>query len=224
MLDRLPNELFWVVTKQLADGDLKNLCEVSKYLHELTIPRLYESVTLFITERAVSRRRTCFLPSAYLKHTKHICFKAPIHDLLGNRCPHHEFPNLKAVMRFRLTKKPAAYKDYSETDMSFEFTSPLGFFLSSLTEHNLRTFKWELGICMPDDALGHNSDLIQNQRKIEHISLVTDGRCPAHLPMPVVRLGEFKAIRSLSWKGLSRTDDLSHSVTASKQTPMESKI
>ena len=60
---------------------------------------------------------------------------------------------------------------------------------------------------MPDDALGHNSDLIQNQRKIEHISLVTDGRCPAHLPMPVVRLGEFKAIRSLSWKGLSRTDD-----------------
>lgn len=52
-----------------------------------------------------------------------------------------------------------------------------------------------------------NSDLINNQRRIEHISLITCGSRGSHLPIPDVLLGEFKTIRSLSWKGLSRTDD-----------------
>lgn len=54
----------------------------------------------------------------------------------------------------------------------------------------------------------YNSELIKNQRKIEALSVVTDDTCATSQWMQyLVLLGGFKAIRSLSWKGLKRVED-----------------
>lgn len=65
--------------------------------------------------------------------------------------------------------------------------------------------RWELESCIPDDMVDHYRDLIENQRNIDHISLVTDDICGASFTMPAVLLRESKAIRSLRWKGLRST-------------------
>lgn len=94
---------------QLADGDLMRLCEVSKYLHEVTIPRLYESVTLFVTEPRL-RSTPCF-PVAHLKHTKHVCLKDDLHrhEYNGDWClyHYHKLRKTEDSFRFALSKERA---------------------------------------------------------------------------------------------------------------------
>ena len=63
--------------------------------------------------------------------------------------------------------------------------------------------RWDLGTCVPEDLL-YSSDLTERQKKIESVSLTTDGSCGkdyrAHY---FVNLKEFKDIRSLSWRGIN---------------------
>ena len=89
---------------QLTESaDLKHLAEVSKYMHNVTIPRLYESVALTITE--VSLPTLVFLiknvPFAHWRHTKHLWIKAPFHRITEKRCPHHANPQFGGEAAFR---------------------------------------------------------------------------------------------------------------------------
>lgn len=68
------------------------MCEVLKHLHEVTIPKLYESVTLFTTELSLERLASLIesVPSVPLRYTRHFRIKVPFHERREKRCPHHE--------------------------------------------------------------------------------------------------------------------------------------
>ena len=54
----------------------------------------------------------------------------------------------------------------------------------------------------------YSTELLKDQRKIETLSLVTDGACvTSQWTRHLVVLGGFKAVQSLSWKGLKRMED-----------------
>jgi hypothetical protein len=72
---------------------LKNLCEVSKYISEVAIPHLYESITLNTGEGSLKdlKWRLDRLPFDKVeKYTRHIWIKAPFHKVLRKRCLHHD--------------------------------------------------------------------------------------------------------------------------------------
>ena len=89
---------------QLTESaDLKHLAEVSKYMHNVTIPRLYESVALTIREASIPTLvfRTKNVPFAHWRHTKHLWIKAPFHGFTEKRCPHHDNPKFSDEAAFR---------------------------------------------------------------------------------------------------------------------------
>jgi hypothetical protein len=74
-------------------ADLKNLCEVSKYISKVAIPHLYESITLNTGEGSLKglKWRLDRLPFKKVeKYTRHIWFKAPFHKVLRDRCVHND--------------------------------------------------------------------------------------------------------------------------------------
>jgi hypothetical protein len=100
-LSGLPHEILRFIIKQVRLPsliDLKNLCEVSKILYVITLPFLYEGITIecydgFIPghsdTRRFSRSTVQFNSSRGLDFVKDLHLVSKFHDRLRNRCYHH---------------------------------------------------------------------------------------------------------------------------------------
>ncbi|QSS64918.1 hypothetical protein I7I51_01993 [Histoplasma capsulatum] len=88
----------------------------------------------------------------------------------------------------------------------FDMMSALMFY--KFPDDQLRTFRWELGTCVPEDMLWGGQSPLRNQRQIESVTLVTDGGCGASIfTQYFVDLARLEGLRSLEWRGLQRYDD-----------------
>jgi len=75
-----------------TQSDLKSLCEVSKHIAEVAIPRLYESITLHVDDSLDLDNLTYKInlcSNDNIKFTKNIFLKAPLNNNLRKRCPHY---------------------------------------------------------------------------------------------------------------------------------------
>ncbi|RDH21255.1 hypothetical protein M747DRAFT_223860, partial [Aspergillus niger ATCC 13496] len=73
-------------------------------------------------------------------------------------------------------------------------------------DDQLRSFRWNLGQCIPDITLSSNEfSLLRKQRKIESLIIHTDIYCDHGVGS--VDLVQFPDLRSLSWKGLNKYSD-----------------
>ncbi|KAI9784369.1 MAG: hypothetical protein M1816_000893 [Peltula sp. TS41687] len=99
MLDTLPMEIVETIVDLFTDKrDLKNMCEVSKRLYEITVPKLYETIIIQTEDELYLERlnvepllRTCSNPLNCLQFVKNIRITAPFHRNLRNRCLHDRF-------------------------------------------------------------------------------------------------------------------------------------
>ena len=67
--------------------------------------------------------------------------------------------------------------------------------------------RWDLGACIPNGLL-HRNGLTLRQKKIETVSLATDGSCGTFLTNRYsIDLGKLKALRSLTWKGINKSNN-----------------
>jgi len=58
-------------------------------------------------------------------------------------------------------------------------------------------------MCFPSNAFGRRGVLSKRQKRLENISLITDGSCRADT-QGLIHLTEFKHLKSLSWLGLNK--------------------
>ncbi|PWY74592.1 hypothetical protein BO94DRAFT_524537 [Aspergillus sclerotioniger CBS 115572] len=77
-----------------------------------------------------------------------------------------------------------------------------------LPDNQLRSFRWEVGTCIPEAIFCGNNSFLGNQRQIQSITLITDGECAASQnAQHLVNFVQFRELQSLDWKGLSRYYD-----------------
>jgi hypothetical protein len=71
-------------------ADLKSLSEVSKRMYDVSVPYLYESITISMDELFMTKLRGNVGPMyfGHFKHMRDLCFKAPFHKKLQHRRPH----------------------------------------------------------------------------------------------------------------------------------------
>jgi uncharacterized protein with HEPN domain len=75
--------------------DLKNLCEVSKHISGVTMPQLYELITLNAADdKNLEDLKSTIekVPFKHMEDTRHIIIKSPFRVNLRARCLHHERP------------------------------------------------------------------------------------------------------------------------------------
>lgn len=64
-----------------------------------------------------------------------------------------------------------------------------------------------MGCCVPNEILDYLGKYwLKRQKRIQSVSLITDGRCPTFSYVEYVDLNLFIDMQSLSWKGLNRGD------------------
>ncbi|GKZ48145.1 hypothetical protein AbraIFM66951_011901 [Aspergillus brasiliensis] len=206
MLDTLPLELLNMMLSNITSHrDLKQVCEVCTRLRDCAIPYLYRSVVLSAPEMSLKKLATVVrsIPRRYVKHIRELELKIPIHQAICSRCVHHdnhsvdEDESVVAVVGDEDTNGEACpFVNLMQALNNLQFL-----------DDQLRTFRWNLGMCLPNKLLnGDELSFLRKQKKIESLTLVTDAYCVDSVGS--VRLAQFPDLRSLSWKGLSRYSDL----------------
>ncbi|KAN0095953.1 hypothetical protein V8E51_014758 [Hyaloscypha variabilis] len=185
-----------IVYKVADQADLKILCEVSKSVSDVAMPRLYESIILQAGDDDnldYLKGRLETMPQHKLHYTKHVRIKSPLRAHLGRRCLPHPGTDYESLQ-----------KDLDpDDDPFFELEFILDGFLHHLKEDELLSFSWDVGMCFPSNAFGTRGVLFKKQKRLENISLITDGSCRADTP-GLIHLTEFKHLKSLSWLGLNK--------------------
>ncbi|KAF2174564.1 hypothetical protein K469DRAFT_756695 [Zopfia rhizophila CBS 207.26] len=214
MLGELPAELLVeIVRKVIKKADISRLCRVSKRLYQISLPLLYESITLSATELSLTGLISTAekLPLKHLEYTRDICITAPFRKRLWNRCLHHDNPRLsdRAVLhRVDNYIEDDEDDEFPDRDPFFHAVTILDMLFFGLAENKLRSFSWDLGTCIPGDLLWSVDSLLKQQTRIETISIITDGACGTNFETQYfVDLTPLTNLQSLSWKGLQRFDD-----------------
>ncbi|KAL3471611.1 hypothetical protein BJX99DRAFT_250323 [Aspergillus californicus] len=185
MLASLPEELLNIVISHITSRkDLKRICEVCTRVHDIAVPHLYRSLVLSAPELSLHGlvAKLHAIPSEYLKYTQGFGFSIPIHERVESRCP--------AGDELAESLENDGDIDY-ERDIDHESTD-----------------KVEVGTCIPEAFFCGHGSFLRNQGCIQSIILITDGRCDANNnAQDFVDLVQFRELRSLDWKGLSRYTD-----------------
>ncbi|KAJ5573848.1 uncharacterized protein N7459_008275 [Penicillium hispanicum] len=220
MLATLPSELLDLIIGQIASRrDLKRLCEVCTRLYDLTIPHLYRSLILCAPEFSLEHLVTdlATIPLKHLKYAEELGFSVPIHNRVESRCVHHCGNDLfDEVFQDEFTG-PLANDDNMDLGDTYESTDkdlmvgPL-FDLSRaldplrLSDDQLRSFRWEVGTCVPKALFHGNRSFLGNQRRLQSITIITDGECGANKNYSA-NLVQFRELLSLDWRGLNQFHD-----------------
>ncbi|OJJ77907.1 hypothetical protein ASPBRDRAFT_251915 [Aspergillus brasiliensis CBS 101740] len=216
MLDKLPTEVLCIVLEYLDRQGLNNLCRVSKDLYAITVPLLYESVTLTsgkfemgkIWSHAGALLQAPISPVDLLVYVRDIEIRE--HD----NYPRHQCFH---IVRARGSSSESDYYQssndekvpYSRDEIGSEgiryLTSALLNAFARFAPDKLQRFCWNVGTCVPIEILGRSGFLVQNQRKLEAICLRTGHTCD--IGDDQISLSEFTSLKSISWSGL---DHASH--------------
>ncbi|PYI05844.1 hypothetical protein BO78DRAFT_461606 [Aspergillus sclerotiicarbonarius CBS 121057] len=200
MLTKLPSEILDIVIGLIPNcRDLKRLCEVCTRLYDIAIPHLYQSLILSAPEISLEDLR------------------------VEARCVHHGVNG--HFIDDAVQDGPAEFLTYDENeeyeimggedegmekDHIVDPLSDLSYALGSLRfpDDQLRSFRWEVGTCIPEAIFCGNNSFLRNQGQIQSITLITSGECGANQDAQyLVDLVPFRELRSLDWKGLNRYND-----------------
>ncbi|KAH8812176.1 hypothetical protein F5884DRAFT_750497 [Xylogone sp. PMI_703] len=189
MLDHLPQDVLHIIIEQLPNvTDIKHLSEVSKGLHDATLPLLYASLTLRVSESHTDKldikSLQLALDKGHLKHTRHLEITSPFHSQLDKRCIHN--------CNWRLS-----HNVFIESDNRVKVDK---------VEKSLIAL---VGICIPESMMGPSGYFPVRQPNIETLHLVTDGSCPLIYKTGVkLAVSSFPKLKRLSWAGFCIKDEI----------------
>ncbi|KAJ5194676.1 uncharacterized protein N7498_008114 [Penicillium cinerascens] len=159
------------------------------------------------------------LPWKYLKYTQELGFSVPIHERVESRCVHHggneRFSDeaVQGGLAEFLTDDENMDEDTDQGMNKSRIVDPLCNLSSALgslrfPDDQLRSFRWEVGTCIPEALFCGNESFFGNQRQVQSITLITDGECGATKNVQdFVDLVQFRELRSLDWRGLNQYND-----------------
>ncbi|KAI9719938.1 MAG: hypothetical protein M1828_005976 [Chrysothrix sp. TS-e1954] len=174
-LDELPREILdHVFHRVTSKRDLLAACTVSKRLHEVVLPVLYESLTLPI-DCDVREYHTCMIfpgPLENLKLVRHLSFVHP--KINRGRCQH--------IVELREdSPEDEGMDDESDgktpLDTSLQIEHALAPIVGALEPDRLQSFSWKVGMCLPSTVFGGGGSLDLQHSRIRHLCVVTDKAC-----------------------------------------------
>ncbi|PWY88399.1 hypothetical protein BO70DRAFT_331792 [Aspergillus heteromorphus CBS 117.55] len=202
MLSKLPPELLAMVLNNMTRTDLKSLCEVSKDIHFLTVPYLYKSLVISTTQPSAQNITSTIkkIDHSHLVHTRDLSLCGPFHgEPVNGGCPFHDH---LVIRNEHLGLEVNPFEPFSQ------FMDDLHLAVSTIPEDQLRTFRWDLGTCLPDEVAQRIDLMLREQSQITSISLIGDSDCRANRNASCsIHLARLSRVQSLSWKGLKRYDD-----------------
>ncbi|MCJ1476719.1 hypothetical protein MMC13_005387 [Lambiella insularis] len=219
MLEKLPLEVLRLVLKEISrKEDLKALCEVSKYIHQATVPLLYENVTISLNEGLMSAAQLGGLQidnRKFAAHIKVLSFETSFCSRMkvGKWCPLHNCADVNCrhmssrLNPLSLFSTPHLHSSTREL-MFDEVLLP---FLQCLKDNSLQGFSWNLGACIPRSILGPSGYINTHHGGLASLSLITDGSC-LHKALShksqlrtahnLSGLAAFDKLRLFSWRGM----------------------
>ncbi|KAI2787058.1 hypothetical protein POX_f07413 [Penicillium oxalicum] len=213
MFDTLPSEILYHIADFLPPNSVCAVGRVSRRLHAIFTPIVYQSITLRATNEwalNVLDVDSFFLHHDYgraqdcLRHTRHLCFQAPIQLVRFSRCAYYSI--------FRMTGMDGCSPDaMSEVVAHKQFLRDLELqvsrIFSCLNPHSLRTFEWKLGTCVPTSIFEADGYLARYQPHIEHLNLLTDGTC-FHARHGLGGLSQLRTVKDLKWDGIQHREEV----------------
>ena len=212
-LQDLPTELLEFIVDHLpSNKDREELWQVSTRFRELLAQRVFETLTIHARDSALVQlgerpyeELEASEPLDCLKMVKHLHLTAPFRYRIGylsiERCPHNELHGPGYVNVYKQVQ-------YDESVLCVPNFIRLS---SQLQENGLRSFSWDLGMCIPGHILGREGYLTKKQIAIESLSLITAGHMDlisrGRTVHPLV-LSNFPQLRKFSWKKLRLTEEL----------------
>lgn len=187
----LPAEVIEAIIRRADFSDLKALILVSRAFHSQDSRRLFRKLRFWAEENIINAvpplgtRLRAYLhasmPLAFMKFVKVIEFRAPV------------------------IRNPYPFDSCNHYPRSLEkFGSPtpkIVQLFEQFEKNTLRGFVWQLPTCIPDGILSAGSCLVDEQRAIETMSLITF-KCSSEKEKKPYVFTNFRRIHSFSWIGL----------------------
>ncbi|KAF5698703.1 AAA family ATPase [Fusarium mundagurra] len=99
----------------------------------------------------------------------------------------------------------AVFEDEDDEDDEYRFdrlTQKAESVIRRFEPHQLQSFSWDLGTCVPPEILGVNGVVPLQQPSLQSLSLITDPTCrDYHDGECEIDLSSFCNLKSLSWRG-----------------------
>ncbi|OJI82945.1 hypothetical protein ASPTUDRAFT_56934 [Aspergillus tubingensis CBS 134.48] len=196
MLDKLPTEILSIMLsyvrirtlKVTSHKDLKQVCEVCTRLRDCAIPRLYQCLVFNDPEATLKELAAAVnsIPRRYASHIRDLELRVLIH----HRTCYHEIHD----DAFDPEDSLSDYSEYMEHELEL------------FLDDQLESFRWNLGMCIPNMILSSNEfSLLRKQKKVKSLILHTDVYC--NKGVGSVNLAQFQDLKSLCWKGLNKYRD-----------------
>ncbi|PMD42103.1 hypothetical protein L207DRAFT_527057 [Hyaloscypha variabilis F] len=204
MLDLIPREII------PDDRDRNSLSRVSKKLHALVTPMLYESITVRSKDESNLQQTNIdkFLANfnrQRFTYVKDIRFLAPIDQKDQFRCIHNDLLDQADQDDIESRDEGLASK-LNDLGNLMAQVRPL---FQSLQDNQLRSFHWHLGTCIPKDIIAPGGYLPTKQPSIEELSLITSDPCDVAKEdwEYEMDLTQFTSLNEFSWcGGMSRRE------------------
>ena len=164
----------------------------------MAIPRLYKSLVISASAGSLESVDANFhaIPSKYQKYAREFGFHASPHEQAEYSKVHANVEQLKPPCQ----RENENDNPFSSLHRALEFRR--------FEKNQLRSFRWEVGVCVPKNVFCGRNSLLGNQKSIQSVSLSTGDICGVYKKGQfTVELVPFKELRSLDWKGMVRYTD-----------------
>ncbi|KAI1347338.1 hypothetical protein F5Y01DRAFT_295523 [Xylaria sp. FL0043] len=205
MLTTLPPEIFDIIIEQLSKRDLQSLSAVSRHTRSFSARTLWRSVVLRLVEGELHRIQTAPLPQQYYQLATEFHFRCDFDFSTYVHCPH--IRNEGLTIGEDDDTDDEIDEDYDEhPDLLYfdRMARSAKLVLSRFADHQLRSFRWDLGTCIPSEILGSNGIVtLRQSRNLRSLHLITTTYCTRSWKNDddtEIDLSSFRQLRSLSWK------------------------
>lgn len=164
----------------------------------MAIPRLYKSLVISASAGSLESVDANFhaIPSKYQKYAREFGFHASPHEQAEYSKVHANVEQLKPPCQ----RENENDNPFSSLHRALEFRR--------FGKNQLRSFRWEVRVCVPKNVFCGRNSLLRNQKSIQSVSLSTGDICGVYKKGQfTVELVPFKELRSLDWKGMVRYTD-----------------
>lgn len=213
-----------LIIYQLPWHAVRSMSQASTGLRVVLIPRVYESVRFGAGSEwalndlnigAFFRKHGSPQTAQLLQHARRVVVEAPIQIARFHRCMYHTTPRLAPVSHGQSflgsPPEPTAHESFM-ADLSAQLGQIFALFktdtlhsfwcgLTLLAFMHTNGDSWHLATCMPTGILDSNGYLIQHQRDIKRVSLMTDGTCP-HAGQGFGGLSTLTSLSEIMWEGI----------------------
>ncbi|KAJ5216826.1 hypothetical protein N7468_009834 [Penicillium chermesinum] len=200
MLERFPLEILLIIAEWLCPQSIRSLCLVSSRLFAAYRTIVYH--TLAIRAESEWALNILDVEKFFGAHGgAGSCMIARF-----NRCAYfNAFRNCAGHEQRGIlgcSNEAKAHEQFVD-----DISRQVQLILSRLESDQLHSFRWRLGVCLPQGVVDERGLLPKQRNSLRSLALVTDASCP-HAGASLRGLGQLTALEELAWEGVQHPTEV----------------